>query len=137
MADVDNVCLAPPLMYAQFARLLASASLVLTDSGGVQEEAPALGVPVLVMRDRTERNEGLEAGVATLVGTETDRIVEAAENLLRRDLGAAHRAAGRALYGDGQAGRRSAEALEWLLGCGDHPAPFDADLDLALAPAST
>ncbi len=137
LADVVNVCIAPPLMYAQFARLLANASLVLTDSGGVQEEAPALGVPVLVMRDRTERNEGIEAGVATLVGTETDRIVGAAEEILGGHLGGVHRAVGKALYGDGRAGQRSAEALEWLLGCGDRPEPFRADHDLASVPAST
>ena len=112
LAGLGNVILAAPLSYGQFARLLARASLVLTDSGGVQEEAPALGVPALVMRDRTERVEGLDAGAAVLVGTDGDRIVAEGEAALRRDR---RSAALPDLYGDGQAGRRSAEAIERMV----------------------
>jgi UDP-N-acetylglucosamine 2-epimerase (non-hydrolysing) len=84
---------------------------VLTDSGGVQEEVPSLGKPVLVLRDDTERPEGIEAGCATLVGTDCERIVAAAVNLLEAPrLGGSERA-GANPYGDGQAARRVLEAV--------------------------
>jgi UDP-N-acetylglucosamine 2-epimerase (non-hydrolysing) len=76
------VSLTEPLGYLEFMKLVAGARLVLTDSGGIQEEAPALGKPVLVMRDTTERPEGVEAGTAILVGTDPDRIVAEASRLL-------------------------------------------------------
>ena len=88
--DRANVVLTEPLAYAQFARLMAGAALIVTDSGGIQEEAPALGVPVLVARDSTERGEGVAAGTLTLVGTDPDRIVAAADGGARRP-GGAHR----------------------------------------------
>jgi UDP-N-acetylglucosamine 2-epimerase (non-hydrolysing) len=71
-----------PQEYPDFVRLLSAADIVLTDSGGIQEEAPALGKPVLVMRDTTERPEGLEAGTARLVGTDSECIVSAVRQLL-------------------------------------------------------
>ncbi|MEE7561464.1 UDP-N-acetylglucosamine 2-epimerase (non-hydrolyzing), partial [Xanthomonas sp. Kuri4-2] len=75
LGDLDNVHLVPPQDYLSFVRLMQRAHVVLTDSGGVQEEAPALGRPVLVMRDVTERPEAVQAGVVQLVGTDPARIV--------------------------------------------------------------
>ena len=111
LAGLDNVALIEPLDYPHFARLLAISHLMLTDSGGVQEEAPALGKPVLVMRETTERPEGVEAGTARLVGTDADRIVAETERLL--DDGAAYDAMARAHnpFGDGKAVERIVELL--------------------------
>ena len=106
-----NVALPAPLDYPHFARLLELADIVLTDSGGVQEEAPALGKPVLVMRETTERPEGVEAGTARLVGTDPERIVAEASRLL--DDGEAYAAMARAHnpYGDGKAAGRIVDLL--------------------------
>ena len=82
LGGIDNLAMIEPLDYPHFARLLTIAELMLTDSGGVQEEAPALGKPVLVMRETTERPEGLAAGTAKLVGTDAARIVAEASRLL-------------------------------------------------------
>lgn len=92
--------------YLAFAHLMGKAHLILTDSGGIQEEAPGLGVPVLVMRRVTERPEAVEAGTAKLVGTDTATIVREASLLL--DDPAAHGAMARAVnpFGDGRAGER-------------------------------
>jgi UDP-N-acetylglucosamine 2-epimerase (non-hydrolysing) len=111
LAGLDNVALLDPLDYPHFARLLAICTLMLTDSGGVQEEAPALGKPVLVMRETTERPEGVEAGTAKLVGTETERIVAEAERLL--DDPEAYQAMARAHnpFGDGRATQQIIELL--------------------------
>lgn len=111
LADLPNVALIAPLDYPHFVRLLSIADIVLTDSGGVQEEAPSLGKPVLVMRQTTERPEGIDAGTAKLVGTDPDRIVSATFTLLDDD--AAYEAMARAHnpFGDGQAARRIAELL--------------------------
>jgi UDP-N-acetylglucosamine 2-epimerase (non-hydrolysing) len=111
LAGLDNVALIEPLDYPHFARLLAIAEVMLTDSGGVQEEAPALGKPVLVMRETTERPEGVAAGTARLVGTDTARIVTEISTLL--DDKAAYEAMARAHnpFGDGQASRRIVEIL--------------------------
>jgi len=111
LREVRNVQLVDPLDYASFIRLLQRSALVLTDSGGVQEEAPALGKPVLVMRDVTERPEALEAGTVQLVGTDRRTIVAAVTQLL--DDPAARRAFERRInpYGDGHAAQRIAAAL--------------------------
>jgi len=111
LREVRNVQLVDPLDYASFIRLLQRCALVLTDSGGVQEEAPALGKPVLVMRDVTERPEALEAGTVQLVGTDRRTIVTAVTRLL--DDPAARRAFGRRInpYGDGHAAQRIVAAL--------------------------
>ena len=111
LREVRNVQLVDPLDYASFIRLLQRSALVLTDSGGVQEEAPALGKPVLVMRDVTERPEALEAGTVQLVGTDRSTIVAAVTRLL--DDPAARRAFERRInpYGDGHAAQRIAAAL--------------------------
>jgi UDP-N-acetylglucosamine 2-epimerase (non-hydrolysing) len=111
LAGLDNVALIEPLDYPHFARLLSIAEIMLTDSGGVQEEAPALGKPVLVMRETTERPEGVEAGTARLVGTDAARIVTELSTLL--DDREAYEAMARAHnpFGDGQAASRIVELL--------------------------
>jgi UDP-N-acetylglucosamine 2-epimerase (non-hydrolysing) len=119
-----NVILCDPLSYAPFARLLAGSVLVITDSGGIQEEAPALDVPVLVTRDSTERGEGVEAGTLRLVGTDPGRIVEEASRLLSDPGERALMAASQNPYGDGRASARIVSALEWLAGVGPPPVPF-------------
>ncbi|WP_206950665.1 non-hydrolyzing UDP-N-acetylglucosamine 2-epimerase [Trinickia acidisoli] len=106
-----GVHLIEPLDYLGFVRLMQRATIVLTDSGGVQEEAPALGKPVLVMRDVTERPEALEAGAVRLVGTRTDAIVEGVRALLaERRAGVAARAP-ISPYGDGRAAQRIVAAI--------------------------
>jgi UDP-N-acetylglucosamine 2-epimerase (non-hydrolysing) len=112
LGDVDRVHLVAPLDYRSFVGLLSAAHLILTDSGGIQEEAPSVGVPVLVLRDVTERPEAVEAGTARLVGTSATAIVAAARRLL--DDPSAHQAMAGASnpYGDGRASIRIADALE-------------------------
>jgi len=124
LSGVPNVLLTAPLDYAEFARLLGRASLVITDSGGVQEEAPALGVPVLVTRETTERIEGVVAGTLELVGTDPDAIVAAARRLLDDAELYAERTRRVNPYGDGTAAQRIAEACEHALleGCERVPA---------------
>ncbi|WP_031342096.1 non-hydrolyzing UDP-N-acetylglucosamine 2-epimerase [Novosphingobium lindaniclasticum] len=111
LSGLDNVALIEPLDYPHFARLLAIAEIMLTDSGGVQEEAPALGKPVLVMRETTERPEGVAAGTAKLVGTSAKTIVSEISTLL--DDKEAYEAMARAHnpFGDGQTSRRIVELL--------------------------
>jgi len=111
LAGLENVALIEPLDYPNFVRLLAIADIMLTDSGGVQEEAPALGKPVLVMRETTERPEGVEAGTAKLVGTDASHIVSEIFTLL--DDKAAYDAMARAHnpFGDGKAASRIVELI--------------------------
>ena len=111
LGGLSNVALIEPLDYPNFARLLGIAEVMLTDSGGVQEEAPALGKPVLVMRETTERPEGVTAGTAKLVGTDTKTIVTEMFNLL--DDKAAYEKMARAHnpFGDGHSARRIVELL--------------------------
>jgi UDP-N-acetylglucosamine 2-epimerase (non-hydrolysing) len=111
LGDVPHITLLPPLDYLPLVHLMKRSALILTDSGGIQEEAPAFGVPVLVLRQVTERPEGVEAGTVKLVGTETDRILQQATKLL--DDPAAHAAMAHAAnpYGDGRAAERIVEAL--------------------------
>ena len=111
LGGLPNVRLIDPLDYRDMAHCLQRAFLVLTDSGGLQEEAPALGTPVLVLRQVTERPEGLQAGTARLVGTDPDRIVAEASRLM--DDPQAHAAMARAAnpYGDGHAAERIVAAL--------------------------
>jgi UDP-N-acetylglucosamine 2-epimerase (non-hydrolysing) len=104
-----------PLGYGPFVTLLAQAHVVLTDSGGIQEEAPALGKPVLVMREHTERPEAIAAGVARLVGTHADAIVRETERLLDEPGHYAAMAKGASPYGDGRAGERIAESIRRYL----------------------
>lgn len=111
LSEASNVTLLEPLDYLSLVQLMKRATLILTDSGGIQEEAPSLGVPVLVMRETTERPEGVEAGVVRLVGTRRETIVSEAARLLC-DV-AAHRAmaSGANPYGDGLAAQRLTRAL--------------------------
>ena len=111
LKGLDNVALIEPLDYPHFARLIGMSHIMLTDSGGVQEEAPALGKPVLVMRETTERPEGVTAGTAKLVGTDATRIVTEIFTLL--DDNAAYESMARAHnpFGDGQTARRIVELL--------------------------
>ncbi|MAM40538.1 MAG: UDP-N-acetylglucosamine 2-epimerase (non-hydrolyzing) [Erythrobacter sp.] len=111
LGGLGNVALIEPLDYPHFARLLDISYLMLTDSGGVQEEAPALGKPVLVMRETTERPEGVEAGTARLVGTDAQTIVQETERLL--DDEAAYSAMARAHnpFGDGHSSQRICDLL--------------------------
>ena len=111
LAGLDNVALLEPLDYPQFARLLDISHLMLTDSGGVQEEAPALGKPVLVMRETTERPEGIAAGTARLVGTDADRIVRETNRLLDDPAAYAAMAQAHNPFGDGHAAERIADLL--------------------------
>ncbi len=108
---IPNVVLTSPLPYGEFVRLMARASLILTDSGGIQEEAPSLGTPVLVLRDRTERMEGVQAGVARLVGTSVDRIVAEVDHLLEDRAALATMATVIDLYGDGTASAKSVATI--------------------------
>ena len=106
LGGISNIMLIDPLSYPAFVWLMSRSYLILTDSGGVQEEAPSLGKPVLVMRETTERPEAVEAGTVVLVGTDTARIVTEAEKLLRdpdlyQTMGRRHNP-----YGDGKASAR-------------------------------
>lgn len=106
-----NVAMIEPLDYPNFARLLSISHIMLTDSGGVQEEAPALGKPVLVMRDTTERPEGVTAGTAKLIGTDKDRIVSEIFTLLNDDTAYSAMARAHNPFGDGKASQRIAEII--------------------------
>ena len=112
---IAGISLIPPCNHAELVRRIRDADLVMSDSGGIQEEAPALGVPLLVLRDKTERPEGLAAGNARLVGTSTTRIVEEARRLLGDPVERAAMARQSFPYGDGHAGPRIAAIIEeWL-----------------------
>ncbi|MEH6684169.1 MAG: UDP-N-acetylglucosamine 2-epimerase (non-hydrolyzing) [Qipengyuania sp.] len=111
LAGLGNVALIEPLDYPHFARLLDISHLMLTDSGGVQEEAPALGKPVLVMRETTERPEGIAAGTAKLVGTDPDAIVRETTRLLDDDAAYAAMARAHNPFGDGHSAARIADLL--------------------------
>jgi UDP-N-acetylglucosamine 2-epimerase (non-hydrolysing) len=111
LQGVDRITLLPPLDYLPLVHLMKHATLILTDSGGIQEEAPSFGIPVLVLRETTERPEGVQAGTLKIVGTETSRILKEANLLL--DDPAAYDTMSRAAnpYGDGHAAERIVSAL--------------------------
>ncbi len=111
LGSVENITLLPPMDYLPLIHLIKHAALVLTDSGGIQEEAPGLGVPVLVLRAVTERPEGIETGTVQLVGTDQNRIVSETRNLL--DNPEAHAKMANAVnpYGDGHAAERIVQAI--------------------------
>lgn len=111
LQGVPNISLVPPLDYLTMSHLLKRSYLVLTDSGGLQEEAPSLGKPVLVLRETTERPEGVQAGVALLVGTNTQHIVETTTQLLNDSRTYAAMAYAVNPYGDGHASERVIAAL--------------------------
>ena len=111
MRDVEHVTLLAPLDYLPLVHLMKHATLILTDSGGIQEEAPVFGVPVLVLREVTERPEGIEAGVLRLVGTDAARIVREANQLLNDQAERAKMAKAVNPFGDGHAAERIVQAL--------------------------
>jgi UDP-N-acetylglucosamine 2-epimerase (non-hydrolysing) len=124
LTPFGNVRVGDPVGYPTLVRLLRRSRVVLTDSGGLQEEAPAFGVPVLVTRDRTERPEAIEAGVARLVGTESAAVIGELRRLLEDD--AAHATMARAVnpFGDGHAAVRCVAAVEALFGLGSRLPEF-------------
>ncbi|RUM94049.1 MAG: UDP-N-acetylglucosamine 2-epimerase (non-hydrolyzing) [Thiothrix sp.] len=111
LRGLDNIHLIPPQGYRVFVALMSHSKLILTDSGGVQEEAPSLGKPVLVMRDTTERPEGVDAGTVKLVGADTEAIVSNAVRLLESEKAYQVMANAQNPYGDGHAAERIIEAL--------------------------
>ncbi|RJX19031.1 MAG: UDP-N-acetylglucosamine 2-epimerase (non-hydrolyzing) [Ammonifex sp.] len=123
-ADCPRVCLTEPLPYGEFANLMAQSFLVLTDSGGLQEEAPALGKPVLVLRDVTERPEAVEAGTVALVGTDEDRVFTTVEKLLQEPVLYYKMANAVNPYGDGRAAARIEAGLLHYFGLGPRPEEF-------------
>ncbi|QIG40217.1 UDP-N-acetylglucosamine 2-epimerase (non-hydrolyzing) [Microbacterium sp. 4R-513] len=126
---LQNVTLVQPMAYAEFARLLRRATVVLTDSGGVQEEAPSLGTPVVCLRETTERQEGVDAGTVELVGTDTGRIVSAVRRLLEDPAELARRRRRPNPYGDGRASARILAALDHIVFDAPAPTSFGADFD--------
>ena len=113
LGGLSTVHLIDPLDYEPFANLMSRANLILTDSGGVQEEAPALGKPVIVLRDTTERPEALQAGTVKLVGTEMTTVYNATKSLLTDKKEYEKMSAAINPYGDGLAAKRIAQALLW------------------------
>jgi UDP-N-acetylglucosamine 2-epimerase (non-hydrolysing) len=120
----ERIVLLDPIDYFETVHFMKTSHLILTDSGGIQEEAPALGKPVLVLRDATERPEGVVAGTVKLVGTDTQNIVSVASDLLSNP--EAYRSMAEAVnpYGDGLASDRILQALEFIAGRATSPAPF-------------
>ena len=118
-----------PLSHPTLCRLLSRATLVMTDSGGIQEEAPSFRVPTLILREITERMEAVESGWAALVGTDTARIAAAAKELLD---GTVSLPTTGNPFGDGHAARRSAQAIGWLLGIAPRPSEFEPQTEIAV-----
>jgi UDP-N-acetylglucosamine 2-epimerase len=112
LAGHERIHLLDPVDYETLVHLMKAVDIVLTDSGGIQEEAPALGKPVLVMRTETERPEGIEAGTAKLVGPSEEAIVAEAERLLHDERHYASMATAVNPYGDGRAAERIVDAVE-------------------------
>lgn len=124
LEGIGNVIVTEPLAYNEFTKMLGLSDVVLTDSGGVQEEAPSLGKPVLVMRENTERPEAVVAGTVKLIGTDYQRLVDEVSLLL--DSEAAYDAMANAVnpYGDGRAAERTVQAIKWKWKDGVEPEPF-------------
>jgi UDP-N-acetylglucosamine 2-epimerase (non-hydrolysing) len=112
LTDIHNIYLIEPLDYLPFVYLLSKSYLILTDSGGIQEEAPSLGKPVLVMRDTTERPEAVEAGTVMLVGTNKDNIVKNVSRLIEDELYYKKMSYAHNPYGDGNASHKIVEFLK-------------------------
>ena len=113
LSGCDDIRIIPPLDVIDFHNFLARSYLILTDSGGIQEEAPSLGKPVLVMRDTTERPEGVSAGTLRLVGTDEDLIYSTFAELLDDDVSYEAMSAASNPYGDGRASARIADILAY------------------------
>ncbi|MDL2345422.1 UDP-N-acetylglucosamine 2-epimerase (non-hydrolyzing) [Deinococcus sp. MIMF12] len=121
LSGLPNFELTDPLDYAQMAPLMAASALLATDSGGLQEEGAALGVPVAVLRNVTERPEGLEAGVLTLAGNDPDHLRAVLDRLLSDEAELLRMRSARNPYGDGQAAQRIAQAVAWHFGLAQRP----------------
>lgn len=115
LGQFDNIKLIPPQPYSEFVMLINHSRIVLTDSGGVQEEAPSLGKPVLVMRDTTERPEGVDAGTVKLVGANADNIISSVNVLITDSTAYDKMAQAKNPYGDGKAAQRIADAVKVFL----------------------
>ena len=122
--DLPNVLVTEPASYGDFVRLMIRSSLILTDSGGVQEEGPSLGKPVLILRDTTERPEAMAFGTARLVGTGRARIVDGVRALLYDPAAYAGMANATNPYGDGQAADRGVAAIRCFFGLGPRAVEF-------------
>ena len=120
LKDIKNIHLIPPVDYLPFIYLMKTAYLILTDSGGIQEEAAALGKPVLVMRENTERPEALDAGTAKLVGTDVEKIVKTVSELLTNSELYQQMSHAKNPYGDGMASRHIIQIISQLLIGKDH-----------------
>ncbi|PIQ24412.1 UDP-N-acetylglucosamine 2-epimerase (non-hydrolyzing) [bacterium (Candidatus Blackallbacteria) CG17_big_fil_post_rev_8_21_14_2_50_48_46] len=126
LGEHPQIRLIEPVDYIPLMDLIRRSSLVLTDSGGIQEEAPSLGKPVLVMRETTERPEGVEMGTAKLVGTDPEKIIREATHLLQDSEAYAQMSRAINPYGDGRAAERIVQALRHYFGLGERPEAFDA-----------
>ena len=127
LGGLAHVHLIEPLDYEPFANLMARVDIVLTDSGGIQEEAPSLGKPVLVLRDTTERPEAVTAGTVRLIGTDEQRVYDETMRLLTEPTAYTHMAEAVNPYGDGEASRRIIEAILYHAGHSHtKPEPFGA-----------
>ena len=131
LGGMPGVVLVDPIDYGEMVAAVRGSAFVLTDSGGLQEEAPCIGKPVLVMREETERPEGLAAGTLALVGHDRERIVGAARLLLENRSAYATMAHARNPYGDGRAASRIVSWLAARLRGGEYPEPFEAQATVA------
>ncbi|MDR7083172.1 UDP-N-acetylglucosamine 2-epimerase (non-hydrolyzing) [Arthrobacter ginsengisoli] len=127
LEGLTNVIVTEPLSYGEFTRLMAMSTIVLTDSGGVQEEAPSLGKPVLVMRENTERPEAVHAGTVKLIGTDPQNIVREVATLFNNSQAFSQMANAVNPYGDGRAAERTVAAIAELFGVGKRMADFESD----------
>jgi UDP-N-acetylglucosamine 2-epimerase (non-hydrolysing) len=124
LGHLPNVHLTEPLSYAEFCHVMKRSRVIVTDSGGIQEEAPSLGKPVLVLRDTTERPEGVDAGTVKVVGTDQATVTRETERLLTDPEAYAAMANAVNPYGDGHAAERAVQAIEALLVGGERPEEF-------------
>ncbi len=124
LAQSQRIHLIPPLDVVDFHNIAAKSYFIMSDSGGVQEEAPSLGKPVLVLRDTTERPEGIEAGTLKLVGTSPETVRAAMEDLILNPESYEEMAQAKNPYGDGQAAERILDAIAYYFGSGDRPHDF-------------
>lgn len=141
LEGIANVHLCDPLGYSEMLALLQASELIITDSGGLQEEGTALGVPVVVLRNVTERPEGVAAGSLKLAGNDPQQVQSVLQTLLADETALASMRHRPNPYGDGQAGKRVAQAVAWRLGLGARPEDWRYDLhgeqhgdDIARAP---
>lgn len=133
----DNVTIVEPLAYGSFARLMKRSHIILTDSGGVQEEAPSLGKPVLVMRDTTERPEAMHYGTVKLVGADEEAIVSSVSELMDDQTAYDRMASAVNPYGDGLAADRTVQAIAHFMQIGPAAGEFNPDAHVAASEVAT